>query len=220
MLLTRFLRFFFWHFYHGFAWTYDSVAAIVSIGRWNEWIRSVQPFLHGQRVLEIGHGPGHLQLDLRRQNLRLVAGLDESRQMGHLASSRLRDAGYADLHLARALGQSLPFADGTFDTIVSTFPTEYMFELGTMLEVKRVLAPGGRFIVEPAAWIIGRQAVDKIAAWLFRVTDQAPRQPAEIVGARLRAGFEAAGFTPEVHTIEIRSSTVLVIVAEQTEQVE
>jgi len=213
-LLSRFLRFFFWHFYHGFAWTYDSVAAVVSIGRWDDWIRSVLPFVRGRRVLEVGHGPGHLQLYLRQADLGLIAGIDESPQMAHLASSRLRAAGYSSLNLARGLGQSLPFADGSFDTVVSTFPTEYIFRQSSMLDVKRVLATGGRFIVLPAAWIIGRKAADKLAAWLFRVTNQAPRQPAEVVGARLRAGFEAAGFSPVVETIEIRSSTVLVIVAE------
>ena len=36
--MRKLLRFFFHHFYHNFAWTYDFVAALVSVGRWNEWV--------------------------------------------------------------------------------------------------------------------------------------------------------------------------------------
>ena len=55
------LRFFFYLLYHSFAFAYDLVAASVSLGRWKDWVLSVVPFIEGNRVLEIGHGPGHLQ---------------------------------------------------------------------------------------------------------------------------------------------------------------
>src|SRR5512143_1827971 len=101
-LLRRFLRLFFWHFYHGFAWTYDVVAAVVSIGRWNDWVRAALPYVEGARVLEIGHGPGHLQLDLR-QTGRQVMGLDESRQMGRLARNRLLRGRFTEINLVRGI---------------------------------------------------------------------------------------------------------------------
>ncbi len=208
----RFLRFFFWHFYHGFAWTYDTVAAVVSIGRWNDWVRSALPYVQG-RVLEIGHGPGHLQLGLRRAPSGRVIGLDESPQMGRLASGQLRRGGFSNLNLARGLAQSLPFASASFDTVVSTFPTEYIFEPETMAEAKRVLASTGHFVVVPAAWIVGRKALDQLAAWLFRVTDQSPRIPAAMMAQRLRVRLEEAGFRPVFETIDIRGSQVLIVVA-------
>jgi ubiquinone/menaquinone biosynthesis C-methylase UbiE len=211
--LRRFLRFFFWHFYHGFAWTYDFVAAFVSIGRWNDWIRSALPYIQGRDVLELGHGPGHLQLALRRGGYTAVVGLDESPQMGRLAAKRLRQAGYSDLSLTRGIAQSLPFPAQAFDTVVSTFPAEYIFEPETMLGVRRVLRDGGRFVVLPAAWIVGRKTLDRLAAWLFRATDQVPRIPAPAMAERLRGTLEHAGFTPEFTTVEVRSSQVLVVVA-------
>ena len=55
------LRLFFLLLYHQFAFTYDLVAAVVSFGRWKDWVMSVIPFIEGNRILEIGHGPGHLQ---------------------------------------------------------------------------------------------------------------------------------------------------------------
>jgi len=210
--LRRFLRFFFHHFYHGFAWTYDTVAAVVSIGRWHDWVQVALPYVRG-RVLEVGHGPGHLQAYLRQGEHDTVIGLDESPQMGRLASSRLQRGGFSDINLARGLAQLLPFADGTFDTVVSTFPSEYIFEPQTMQEVKRVLTTTGRFIVVPAAWIVGRKILDQAAAWLFRATDQSPRFPAAVMSERLRGGLEEAGFKPEFETVRVRSSEVLVVIA-------
>jgi ubiquinone/menaquinone biosynthesis C-methylase UbiE len=49
-----------------FAWSYDLVAAVVSLGQWNHWVGSVLPYLPGVNILEIGHGPGHLQRLLKR----------------------------------------------------------------------------------------------------------------------------------------------------------
>ena len=82
------LRFFFRLLYHQFAFTYDLVAATVSLGRWKDWVLSVLPFIEGNRILEIGHGPGHLQRALLDRNL-LAVGIDESPQMGHLAKRNL-----------------------------------------------------------------------------------------------------------------------------------
>jgi len=73
--------------YHPFAWTYDLVAAIVSLGRWQDWLMQAMPYLSG-RVLEIGFGPGHLQVALNEAGMQAF-GLDESRQMGRQARRRL-----------------------------------------------------------------------------------------------------------------------------------
>ncbi len=210
--LRRFLRFFFWHFYHGFAWTYDFVAAAVSLGRWNDWVRGALPYVRGTHILEIGHGPGHLQVELRRQGRRTVFGLDESPQMGHLARSRLLHAAPPHLNLTRGIAQHLPFPSGSFDTVVSTFPAEYIFEEQTLSEIRRVLREGGRFVLLPAAWIVGRKLLDQLAAWLFRATDQAPRYPGSVFAERLRPQLEQAGFELQFDIVEIRSSQVLIVV--------
>ena len=211
-LLRRFLKFFFWHFYHGFAWTYDFVAATVSIGRWNDWVRAALPYVEGGRVLEIGHGPGHLQIDLRKRGLKVI-GLDESRQMGRLTRNRLLRSAMNELNLVRGIAQCLPFPSEAFDTVVSTFPAEYIFEEQTVLEIRRVLRDGGRYVLLPAAWILGRKTLDRLAAWLFRATDQAPRLPADIFAERLLPQLERTGFQVEFKIVEIRSSEVLVVLA-------
>src|SRR5258708_30263405 len=47
--------------------------------------------------------------------------------------------------------QHLPFSDASFDTVVSTFPSEYIYDPDTVAEVERVLRPGGRLIVVEGA---------------------------------------------------------------------
>ena len=37
---------------------------LVSLGRWDDWIQTVIPYVRGLSILEIGHGPGHLQIKL------------------------------------------------------------------------------------------------------------------------------------------------------------
>src|SRR5689334_15764090 len=206
----KLLRFLFHHFYHAFAWTYDSVAALVSVGRWQQWVLSALPYLEGPRVLEIGHGPGHLQVAMRRKGLSAF-GLDESRQMSRMAFSRLSRMKLGPA-LSRGYAQKLPFKTACFHNVVATFPTEYIFDARTLAEIYRVLRPGGKLVVVPAAWIGGKNVPDQVAAWLFRIT----RQGGEITEPardRIKIPFTEAGFEVRIETVEMRSSTVLVVVA-------
>jgi len=92
-LLGRTLRFFFRHFYHELAWTYDVVALAVSLGHWFTWAEMVLPYVKGPQVLELGYGTGHLLETMSRLAGMHVFGLDESRQMAHLAKRRLVGSG-------------------------------------------------------------------------------------------------------------------------------
>lgn len=141
------IRRLFYHFYREFAWTYDGVAWAVSAGLWRHWILAALPQLRG-RTLELGFGPGHLQRALAGRPG--VVGLDSSPQMATLAARRLRRAGHLP-RLARGAAQRLPFPAAAFDTVVATFPAEYILDPATHAEIRRVLAPGGRLVVVPFA---------------------------------------------------------------------
>lgn len=232
MLVKTLLRFFFHLLYHQFAFTYDLVAATVSFNRWKDWVMSVIPFLEGNRILEIGHGPGHLQRALRRRGL-LAIGIDESAPMGRLAKRNLRrDAfprpraipsslsstappqdAYTQINLARGIAQTLPFPNEVFDSVVATFPAEYIFDPITLLEARRVLLPGGRFIILPGATITGRSVVDRLLAWVFRVTGETPRNLSEILHERAKKPFAQAGFQVEIHEVAVKSSLVFIMLA-------
>lgn len=221
------LRIFFRLLYHQFAFTYDLVAAAVSFNRWKHWVLSVDPFIEGLRILEIGHGPGHLQRILLSRGLAAV-GIDKSPQMGRLArrnltrgaaaqsrpvssSPELRSPNihdYTKNSLTRGIAQSLPFPADCFDTVVATFPTEYITDPLTLAEVKRCLSSGGRLIVLPVA--LPR---NPFLDWLFKTTHQRPSEAIEIIQSRLKDPFVAAGFETEVSTLEVKSGTLLIVLA-------
>ena len=201
--MKAFLRVFFKLLYHQFAFAYNLVAAAVSFNRWQDWVVEVIPFIEGTRILEIGHGPGHLQRILLRRGLVAVA-IDESRQMSYLAKRRTDGSA----RLTRGLAQRLPFASKSFDTVVSTFPSEYIFDPRTMSEAMRCLSDGGRFIVLPAAL-----PKNRFLDWLFKVTGEAPSEAMDVVRFKLKEPFVKAGFDAEIETLEVKSSTLLIVIA-------
>jgi len=204
-LIQRFMRVFFDLLYHPFAFTYDLVAAVVSFGKWNDWVRSVIPFTSGTRLLELGHGPGHLQLELTTRRLDSVA-MDESAPMGRIAKRRLGSS----QKLARAIAQEMPFASEIFDTVISTFPSEYIFDPQTLTEAHRVLRSGGRFIVLPVAF-----PTSGFLKWLYKVTGESPAALDENLKEKISAHFIQAGFSVEIKTVEAKFSNLLIILADK-----
>jgi ubiquinone/menaquinone biosynthesis C-methylase UbiE len=175
--MTILLRLFFHLLYNQLAWTYDIVAWLVSFGRWNRWGQAALPHLRGQRVLELAHGPGHLLLAMRRSGRRPL-GLDLSPAMGRLARARLHRSGLA-VPLVRARAQALPFRAGAFESVVSTFPTEFILDPATLDEAARVLGEGGRLVIVPGVAFDSRSRPYRFLKWLYRVTGQASWPPSE-----------------------------------------
>jgi len=194
--------------YHQFAFAYDLVAATVSVGRWKDWVSSILPLIEGDRILELGSGPGHLQRLLLSRNLIAVA-IDESAPMTRLAKRNTSQRG----NITRGLAQYLPFVDSAFDVIVATFPAEYITDRQTLLEVRRCLSDGGRFIILPVAMQMGRKPLERVMSLLFRITRQTPVDPIEEVKERLRKPFVDSNFTVEIKELQVQSSLLLVIVA-------
>ena len=168
---TRLLRVFFYLLYNPWAWMYDCVAHIVSLGMWKQWVHSVVLELSGPLVLELGHGPGHLQISLAESNI-TVFGLDVSQQMGLIAYKRLFKEN-AIPKLVNGYAQTLPFHDQSFHQIVATFPSEFILNPNSISEAYRVLKPGGKLVILPVAWITGSSWILRAAAWLFDITNQA-----------------------------------------------
>ncbi len=172
------LRGFFYLLYHPLAGLYDLVAALVSLGRWKQWIAAVLPYVEGERVLELGHGPGHLQRMLIEQGFQAF-GVDVSRSMGRLAQ---RNAGKA-ARLIQARAQALPFPEESFSCAVATFPTEYILDRATLNELRRVLKTGGKLIVLPGVAFQPASWVWKWLRRLWQLTGQTalPSLPSEVL---------------------------------------
>jgi ubiquinone/menaquinone biosynthesis C-methylase UbiE len=208
-LVTLILRFFFRLLYHQFAWGYDFIAATVSFGNWSQWVSLALPHLTG-RVLELGFGPGHLQVSLNGNGLTSF-GLDESRQMASLAGRRL-GAHHFPSRLARGHAQHLPFPAGAFNSVAATFPSEYIFDPLTLKEVVRVLAHSGQLVILPFAWINGKKLPERLLAWLFRVTGETPDRPGFIL-ENIKGRIKNDWFDISEEMVELKGSKLLVIIA-------
>jgi ubiquinone/menaquinone biosynthesis C-methylase UbiE len=169
------------------AWTYDLVAWLVSFGQWKAWGRAAIPHLQGQRMLELAHGPGHLLAAMSRAGFSPV-GLDLSPQMGRLARNRLCRSGISTLPLVRARAQALPFRAGSFDSVVSTFPTEFIFDPATLKEMARVMGQGGRaVVVAGVTFNVGLPA--RLLKRLYDVTYQQEPPPVGLADTLADAGL-------------------------------
>ena len=198
----RLIRWAFARFYHEFAWTYDTVAALVSAGHWRDWALAALPDLRG-RVLELGCGTGNLQLALAGRDAAAV-GLDASPTMLALTRAKLGRAGRGAA-LLRADARALPLAGRQFDTVVATFPSEYIVDPATLGEVRRVLRPGGRLVVVLAAQLSADGLYARLIDVAYRLTLQSSPRPrpapaaatpaSEPFAARLGQGLLQAGFS-------------------------
>ncbi len=212
-VFRSFLRFFFRHFYTTLAWSYDLVAGIVSVGQWNDWVRSVLDPFPAEPILEIAHGPGHLLLEVSRRGGNAV-GVDASHQMCHMASRRLKQTGQ-DSKVVQAQAQALPFPECTFATLLSTFPTEFILDPESLLEARRTLQPEGQYRVVPMAEIRGSGFLDRMAAWLFRATGQYADLPPSWTDP-----ISEAGFVVRRDDVLLERSRVIRLVASRAEHME
>jgi ubiquinone/menaquinone biosynthesis C-methylase UbiE len=139
--------------YHEFAWAYDPVSWLVSLGQWSQWREEALDHVTGIRTLEIGFGTGELLLEMARRGLE-VYGLDPSSEM-HRVTARKMDQQDVRAPRVRGLAQRMPFPDQEFDALIATFPTPYILDPATLREAARLLRRpdpetgqgGGRLIV-------------------------------------------------------------------------
>lgn len=96
-------------------------------------------------VLEIGFGTG-LNLPHYPECVRRITTVDPNIGMHRLAQRRVKRSGI-EVDQRVLSGERLPFSDGSFDCVVSTFTLCSIEDVHQALgEVYRVLKPGGRFL--------------------------------------------------------------------------
>jgi ubiquinone/menaquinone biosynthesis C-methylase UbiE len=96
-------------------------------------------------VLEVAVGTG-LNLPFYPEHV-TITGLDLSDRMLDIARARAAELGRA-VTVRQGTAHALPFADGSFDTVVCTFGLCAIPDIDTAVdEMVRVLRPGGRLIL-------------------------------------------------------------------------
>lgn len=95
-------------------------------------------------VLEVGFGTG-LNLPYYPRTVTRVVGVDPSETSTRLARKRIAASPFP-VEIVGLSAEKIPVADASFESIVSTFTLCTIPDVaGALLEMRRVLAPGGRF---------------------------------------------------------------------------
>jgi SAM-dependent methyltransferase len=126
---------------------YNRIAAItVPVAERLVTVAGVRP---GSAVLDVATGTGHAALAAARQGGR-VTGIDYVPALLDIARARAASE-QLDLELAEASAESLPYADESFDTVLSAIGVMFAADhAGAARELVRVTCAGGRIAL--ASW--------------------------------------------------------------------
>lgn len=112
------------------------------------WLPEVVPFLEmaGKRVLEIGFGPGYDTLKFMQAGA-VYSGIDITPENVDRTKKHLGFFGYTP-DIQQADAENLPFPDASFDVVYSNGVLHHVPDMQKAFrEARRVLKPGGKFIV-------------------------------------------------------------------------
>ena len=187
--------------YYEFAWAYDAVSWLVSLGHWAAWRRMALDYVDSHTVLEIGFGTGELLVEMGRRGLR-ACGLDRSPAMQRITARKMQRGGI-QAPCVRGTVQKAPFVDGCFDSIISTFPAAYILDPATLREAARLLRPpdpghgtgGGRLVVVGMILDTDSRFLRQVMGFVFGVA-----------GESVLARYERMATTAGLHvTVTVRS---------------
>jgi len=131
--------------YNQVAALYDAAFADITVRQdeWG-WINRHLPETNDLRVLDVGCGNGALLAALSHR-INSGEGVDESAAM--IERAKVRTAAQGNLAFTTINSPSLPFADATFDVVISLMSFRYLDWDPLLAEIKRVVKPGGKFLI-------------------------------------------------------------------------
>lgn len=154
----------------------------------------------GQRVLDVGSGPGTISIDLaRRVAPGQVVGIDASAEVVEQANALARDNSLPNLSFAVGDVYALDFADASFDVVHAHQVLQHLARpVEAMHEIRRVLKPGGILaardvVYGSTSWYPSLPALDSWLRALLSVHRANGGDPD--AGRSLKAWARHAGFT-------------------------
>src|ERR1700761_7708283 len=162
----------------------------------------------GQRLLDVGCGPGALTAELvRRTGAEAVSGVHPPRSFAAAVQDRLPGT---DIHVGQA--EDLPFAAGTFDAALAQLVVHFMADpVRGLQEMRRVTRPGGT--VAACVWDHAGHRGPVSAFWrAARELDPAADDESGLAGAR---EGDLAGLFSRAGLGAVRASTLTVRVVQE-----
>ena len=150
----------------------------------------------GERVLDLGCGPGLLSLELGEAvgPGGSVVGIDRSAEM--LSVARARCKHLAQIEFRTGSAEKLEQQPGAFDAVACVQVLLYLHNVADVLgEIHRVLRPGGRVVIIETDWrsVVLNSSDSHLSRRMFSAWDGAVSSPN--LPPRLGALLHAAGFT-------------------------
>ncbi|WP_235496894.1 class I SAM-dependent methyltransferase [Leifsonia sp. Root4] len=153
----------------------------------------------GQRVLDVGSGPGTISIDIaRRVAPGTVVGIDASAEVVEQAAGLAHDSGVDTVSFSVGDVYALDFADNSFDVVHAHQVMQHLARpIDAMREIRRVLRPGGVFaardvIYGSTSWYPALPALDNWLQTLLTVHRGNGGDPD--AGRSLKAWARHAGF--------------------------
>jgi len=134
----------------------------------------------GQRVLDVGCGPGALTGELvKRVGAEAVSAVDPSESFVVAVGER-----YRVVDVRRVAAEGLPFVDGSFDVALSQLVVHFMADpVRGLSEMRRVTRPGG--VVAACVWDHGGRSGPLSVFWqAARELDPDVDDESDLAGAR------------------------------------
>jgi arsenite methyltransferase len=158
----------------------------------------------GETIVDVGSGLGHLIVELSRAvgDAGELIGVDPSADMRKAAAGQCD--GLSNVRILDGTATALPLDDASADRAASLQVFEYLTDIpGALVEIRRVLRPGGHLVVGDMhwdSWVWHSDEPERMArmmeAWDHHLADRCV--PAKLPHLMRQAGYEAVSISPLV----------------------